>query len=171
MISSVVLRITIPETLADALAAQACRSATTVSAVVAEVLNASIPRNIEQRRRAQIGSDPPPKTSTSSASLTEDIEDALLIACSWPSGLRRFFADHAITGIPMTHDCVLARWLHRATGATCLMGSTSVDVTRGTQDAEVHLPTGIQLFVEAFDRGEFPELVDNTPEISVEDSE
>jgi hypothetical protein len=100
-----------------------------------------------------------------SAQLAEDLDDAIFIAASWPGGLRRCLMDRGLVGhVRSNGACVLARYFEAITKADCLVGSTTVFATRGQQLAEVRLPTRFALFVEAFDRGEFPELIDAAPD-------
>jgi hypothetical protein len=106
-----------------------------------------------------------PRFPGPSAQLAEDLDDAIIMAASWPGGLHRSLIDRGLVGhIRSTDDCVLARYLNAITRADCLVGSTTVYATRGTQTAEVRLPTSFALFVQAFDRGEFPELIDAAPD-------
>jgi hypothetical protein len=100
-----------------------------------------------------------------SGQLAEDLDDAIIIAVSWPGGLLGCLADRGIHGRPGSNeDCVLARYLSAITNADCLVGSTTVFAIRGQQLAEVPLPTSFAVFVKAFDRGEFPELIDAAPD-------
>lgn len=78
-------------------------------------------------------------------------------------GIRDRFQKFGLKGQPVDPQrCVTARYLSDQLGSIPIsLGTTDVGFTDlGSPEVRVSVPTNVRKFIRAFDRGDFPELVE-----------